>query len=162
MDAGLPATGAIGEAERDGPAVMNGDHDAALREAIDQWLIDLGREEHELRDRLLEVKRRLNGGGEPAPVPGGEIAAVGSAAGGSAAGGSVRGSAASRSRGRSTKAASKAAKVPATRKGAGIKAGAARTTARRSATKAAPRRATPASSAAEARATRATRGAKKS
>src|SRR5260370_40639976 len=80
MDAGQPATGAVGEAERDGPAVMNGDHDAALREAIDQWLIDLGREEHELPDRLLEVKRRLNGGLEPASVPAGPVEASPSSA----------------------------------------------------------------------------------
>jgi hypothetical protein len=38
---------------------MNGDRDATLRAAIDRWIFDLGHEEHELRDRLLEVKRKL-------------------------------------------------------------------------------------------------------
>jgi len=39
--------------------VMNGDRDATLKAAIDRWIYDLGHEEHELRDRLLEVKRKL-------------------------------------------------------------------------------------------------------
>jgi hypothetical protein len=40
---------------------MNGSRDDALKAAIDQWIDDAGPEqEHlELRDRLLEVKRRL-------------------------------------------------------------------------------------------------------
>jgi K(+)-stimulated pyrophosphate-energized sodium pump len=40
-------------------AVMNGDPDAVLAQAIDQWLADLGHEEHDLRARLLEVKSTL-------------------------------------------------------------------------------------------------------
>jgi hypothetical protein len=32
---------------------------ASLSAAIDQWVVDLGQEEHDLRDRLLEVKGRL-------------------------------------------------------------------------------------------------------
>jgi hypothetical protein len=40
-------------------AVMNGDRDATLLQAIEQWINDLGHEEHDLRERLLEVKRTL-------------------------------------------------------------------------------------------------------
>jgi K(+)-stimulated pyrophosphate-energized sodium pump len=40
-------------------AVMNGDRDAILAQAIEQWLDDLGHEEHDLRARLLEVKSTL-------------------------------------------------------------------------------------------------------
>jgi K(+)-stimulated pyrophosphate-energized sodium pump len=43
--------------------VMDGDRDATLAAAIDRWIYDLGHEEHELRDRLLEVKRQLAKGG---------------------------------------------------------------------------------------------------
>jgi hypothetical protein len=32
---------------------------ASLSAAIDQWVVDLGQEEGDLRDRLLEVKGRL-------------------------------------------------------------------------------------------------------
>jgi K(+)-stimulated pyrophosphate-energized sodium pump len=32
---------------------------ASMSAAIDQWVVDLGQEEHDLRDRLLEVKGRL-------------------------------------------------------------------------------------------------------
>jgi K(+)-stimulated pyrophosphate-energized sodium pump len=42
--------------------VMNGDRDATLSAAIDRWIYDLGHEEHELRDRLLEVKQHLGSG----------------------------------------------------------------------------------------------------
>lgn len=38
-----------------------GDRHAILTQAIDQWLVDLGHEEHDLRDRLLEVKAGLTG-----------------------------------------------------------------------------------------------------
>ena len=153
MDAGQPATGAVGEAERDGPAVMNGDHDAALREAIDQWLIDLGREDHELRDRLLEVKRRLNGGLEPASVAAGPVEVSPS----SAATPPSAADAASGARARSTKAAAKAAKAPSTVKGAATRA-----SGRGSAAKAASPRKSAGASGQKPRTTRTTRSAKKS
>ena len=38
---------------------MQGDSGAILKLAIDNWIDDQGQEEHELRDRLLEVKQRL-------------------------------------------------------------------------------------------------------
>jgi len=38
---------------------MNGSRDDALKAAIDQWIDGRGEEEHQLRDRLLEVKRQL-------------------------------------------------------------------------------------------------------
>jgi hypothetical protein len=40
---------------------MNGSRDDALKAAIDQWIDDAGHEQQhlELRDQLLEVKRRL-------------------------------------------------------------------------------------------------------
>jgi K(+)-stimulated pyrophosphate-energized sodium pump len=57
MDAGTEATTAAASAEA--VEVMNGDRDATLKAAIDRWIFDLGHEEHELRDRLLEVKRKL-------------------------------------------------------------------------------------------------------
>ena len=40
-------------------APASGDASSTLRAAIDRWIYDLGHEEHELRDRLLEVKRKL-------------------------------------------------------------------------------------------------------
>jgi K(+)-stimulated pyrophosphate-energized sodium pump len=40
-------------------AVMDGDPTATLNQAIDNWLNDLGHEEHDLKDRLLEVKASL-------------------------------------------------------------------------------------------------------
>jgi K(+)-stimulated pyrophosphate-energized sodium pump len=40
-------------------AVMDGDRDATLAQAIDLWLDDLGHDEHDLRERLLEVKSSL-------------------------------------------------------------------------------------------------------
>jgi hypothetical protein len=42
-------------------AVMNGDRDATLTAAIDRWVFDLGHEEHDLRDRLMEVRGHLAG-----------------------------------------------------------------------------------------------------
>jgi K(+)-stimulated pyrophosphate-energized sodium pump len=39
--------------------VMSGDRDAILSQAIDIWVSDLGHEDHDLRDRLLEVKNGL-------------------------------------------------------------------------------------------------------
>ncbi|MDP8970698.1 MAG: sodium-translocating pyrophosphatase [Actinomycetota bacterium] len=48
-----PGGAAIG-----GPQVLV-DRDAALRAAIDQWIHDLGHEEHELRERLREVRASL-------------------------------------------------------------------------------------------------------
>ncbi|MCU1460187.1 MAG: V-type H(+)-translocating pyrophosphatase [Acidimicrobiales bacterium] len=55
MDEGVGTAAAAVEAAE----VMNGDRDATLKAAIDRWIYDLGHEEHELRDRLLEVKRKL-------------------------------------------------------------------------------------------------------
>ena len=40
-------------------AVMAGDKDAILLQAVDMWLTDLGHEEHDLRDRLEEVRGTL-------------------------------------------------------------------------------------------------------
>src|SRR5205807_4076822 len=40
-------------------AVPRAQTKASLSAAIDQWVVDLGQEEHDLRDRLLEVKGRL-------------------------------------------------------------------------------------------------------
>jgi K(+)-stimulated pyrophosphate-energized sodium pump len=48
--AGAPAAAA---------AVPSAQTRASLSEAIDQWVVDLGQEENDLRDRLLEVKGRL-------------------------------------------------------------------------------------------------------
>jgi len=42
-----------------GPALLAGGRDEVLRAAIDRWVADLGHEEHDLRDRLLEVKAGL-------------------------------------------------------------------------------------------------------
>jgi hypothetical protein len=42
--------------------VFAGDRNEALKAAIDQWIFDLGHEEHELRDRLRAVKSQLDGG----------------------------------------------------------------------------------------------------
>jgi K(+)-stimulated pyrophosphate-energized sodium pump len=51
--------GTVAEAEALAPGVRDGDRDAILLEAIDQWVNDLGHEDHELRDKLLEAKRGL-------------------------------------------------------------------------------------------------------
>jgi K(+)-stimulated pyrophosphate-energized sodium pump len=56
-------------AEEGGTLVMNGTPDEAARAAIDRWIYDLGHEEHELRDRLLAVKRELDGISEPERSP---------------------------------------------------------------------------------------------
>jgi K(+)-stimulated pyrophosphate-energized sodium pump len=40
-------------------AVMAGDRNATLRQAIDLWVDDLGHRDHELRERLIEVKSSL-------------------------------------------------------------------------------------------------------
>ena len=40
-------------------AVMNGDRNATLRQAIDLWIDDLGHRDHELRERLIEVRSSL-------------------------------------------------------------------------------------------------------
>jgi len=52
--AGVPA-----EAAGQGTAVMAGDRNATLRQAIDLWIDDLGHEEVDLRDKLLEVRNSL-------------------------------------------------------------------------------------------------------
>jgi K(+)-stimulated pyrophosphate-energized sodium pump len=51
MDAGA-------DAPISGQAVMT-DTNAALQAAIDNWIQDLGHEEHDLRDRLLEVRKQI-------------------------------------------------------------------------------------------------------
>jgi hypothetical protein len=38
---------------------MGGDANATLVAAIDRWIYDLGHEEKDLKERLLEVKSRL-------------------------------------------------------------------------------------------------------
>jgi thioredoxin-like negative regulator of GroEL len=43
--------------------VMSGDRNAILSQAIDIWVSDLGHEDHDLRDRLLEVKNGLQSTG---------------------------------------------------------------------------------------------------
>ena len=40
-------------------AVMAGDRNATLRQAIDLWVDDLGHRDHQLRERLIEVKSSL-------------------------------------------------------------------------------------------------------
>jgi K(+)-stimulated pyrophosphate-energized sodium pump len=42
-----------------GLAIMSGDANATLVAAIDRWIYDLGHEEKDLKERLLEVKSRL-------------------------------------------------------------------------------------------------------
>jgi K(+)-stimulated pyrophosphate-energized sodium pump len=46
------------EAPISGQAVMT-DTNSALQAAIDNWIQDLGHEEHDLRDRLLEVRKQI-------------------------------------------------------------------------------------------------------
>ena len=48
-------------------AVMAGDRNATLRQAIDLWVDDLGHRDHELRERLLEVRRRCRRAPTPRP-----------------------------------------------------------------------------------------------
>ena len=38
---------------------MAGNHDATLIQAIDLWVDDLGHRDHELREKLLEVRAAL-------------------------------------------------------------------------------------------------------
>ena len=40
-------------------AVRAGDHTATLRQAIDLWVDDLGHRDHNLREKLLEVRSSL-------------------------------------------------------------------------------------------------------
>jgi K(+)-stimulated pyrophosphate-energized sodium pump len=47
------------EDDADAIAVMAGDRNATLRQAIDLWVHDLGHRDHRLRERLLEVKDSL-------------------------------------------------------------------------------------------------------
>jgi K(+)-stimulated pyrophosphate-energized sodium pump len=51
--------GTVAEAEAMAAGVRAGDRNSILVEAIDQWVNDLGHEEHELRDKLLEAKQGL-------------------------------------------------------------------------------------------------------
>src|SRR5205807_8570619 len=48
-----------GAVSGDGALVMSGNRDETLKAAINRWVMDLGHEEHDLRDRLLEVKSQL-------------------------------------------------------------------------------------------------------
>jgi K(+)-stimulated pyrophosphate-energized sodium pump len=60
MDGGVPATIDIpAEALTNGPAVMAGDRNATLRQAIDLWIDDLGHEDKDLRTKLLDVRESL-------------------------------------------------------------------------------------------------------
>jgi len=45
-------------------AVMAGDRNATLRQAIDMWVDDLGHRDHELRERLLDVRASLPEGSD--------------------------------------------------------------------------------------------------
>ena len=51
--------GANAEDDALASAVMAGDRNATLRQAIDLWVDDLGHRDHELRERLLEVRASL-------------------------------------------------------------------------------------------------------
>jgi K(+)-stimulated pyrophosphate-energized sodium pump len=51
--------GTVSEGEELAAAVREGDRDATLRMAIDQWIDDLGHGDHELRDKLLAVRSSL-------------------------------------------------------------------------------------------------------
>jgi hypothetical protein len=56
----VPATTDIAaEAGTGGAAVMAGDRNATLRQAIDLWIDDLGHEDKDLRTKLLEVRESL-------------------------------------------------------------------------------------------------------
>jgi K(+)-stimulated pyrophosphate-energized sodium pump len=60
MDQGVPATTDIAaEAAGGGAAVMAGDRNATLRQAIDLWIDDLGHDDKDLRTKLLEVRESL-------------------------------------------------------------------------------------------------------
>jgi hypothetical protein len=59
LDAGLPAAVAPVGPPSNGELAMGGSRDDTLRAAIDRWIYDLGHEEHELRERLLQVKRQI-------------------------------------------------------------------------------------------------------
>ena len=60
MDGGVPATIDIpAEAAGGGAAVMTGDRNATLRQAIDLWIDDLGHDDKDLRTKLLEVRESL-------------------------------------------------------------------------------------------------------
>ena len=58
VNASIGAPNAV-EALENGGDVMNGSPDETLKAAIDRWIFDLGHEEHELRDRLIQVRRQL-------------------------------------------------------------------------------------------------------
>jgi K(+)-stimulated pyrophosphate-energized sodium pump len=51
-------------------AVMHGDRNATLHQAIDLWVSDLGHRDHELRERLMEVKASLPDSEDALPPPG--------------------------------------------------------------------------------------------
>ena len=59
LDAGLPAAVVPVGPPSNGELAMGGSRDDTLRAAIDRWIYDLGQEEHELRERLLQVKRQI-------------------------------------------------------------------------------------------------------
>jgi len=58
LDAGGAGLGAI-SGPSNGEMVMEASRDDTLRAAIDRWIYDLGHDQHELRERLLQVKRQL-------------------------------------------------------------------------------------------------------
>jgi K(+)-stimulated pyrophosphate-energized sodium pump len=51
------AAAIAGDADAEG--VRNGDRNAIMRQALENWIDDLGHEEHDLRDKLLAVKATL-------------------------------------------------------------------------------------------------------
>ncbi len=59
MTDGPAATDVPAEARSGGGAVMAGDRNATLRQAIDLWIDDLGHEDKDLRTKLLEVRESL-------------------------------------------------------------------------------------------------------
>jgi K(+)-stimulated pyrophosphate-energized sodium pump len=46
--------------DADAQGVRNGDRNAIMRQALENWIDDLGHEEHDLRDKLLAVKATLD------------------------------------------------------------------------------------------------------
>jgi len=59
----VPAmAGVVAGAVEDPADIMSCSPDEAARIAIDRWIFDLGHEEHELRDRLVDMRRALEGG----------------------------------------------------------------------------------------------------
>jgi K(+)-stimulated pyrophosphate-energized sodium pump len=59
MSEGPTETDVPAEAEANGPKVMAGDRNATLRQAIDLWIDDLGHDDKDLRQKLLDVRESL-------------------------------------------------------------------------------------------------------